>query len=210
MNATGGGVDTGDGALAARALEGDEVAYRALMEGHRAAVYRLIRAQIDDATAALDITQDSFIAAFANLHRYDRTRPFRFWIIRIALNKCKDWRRRRTVRSFFARALPIEEGVHVADHSPDPEAELAGQQQLARVRRAIDALPENLRSVLLLRTIEGMTQTETAALLGISEKAVETRLYRARMKLAEMLRETPTARVWSITSRHGSGGISGG
>lgn len=195
MNATDSGVDTGDGALAARALEGDEVAYRTLMERHRAAVYRLIHAQIDDVAAALDITQDSFIAAFANLHRYDRTRPFRFWIIRIALNKTKDWRRRRAVRSFFSRALPIEEGVHVADQSPDPEAALAERQELARARRAIDALPDNLRSVLLLRTIEGMAQAEVAGLLGISEKAVETRLYRARMKLTEMLRETPTARV---------------
>lgn len=195
MNATDSGGDTQDGALAASALAGKEEAYRALMERHRAAIYRLIYAQIDDATAALDITQDSFIAAFANLHRYDRTRPFRFWIIRIALNKCKDWRRRRTVRSFFSRALPIEEGVHVADHSPDPEAELAGRQELARTRRAIDALPDNLRSVLLLRTIEGMSQGETAILLDISEKAVETRLYRARMKLTETLRETPIPRV---------------
>jgi RNA polymerase sigma factor (sigma-70 family) len=195
VNATDSGGDTQDGALAASALAGKEEAYRALMERHRAAIYRLIYAQIDDATAALDITQDSFIAAFANLHRYDRARPFRFWIIRIALNKCKDWRRRRTVRSFFSRALPIEEGVHVADHSPDPEAELAGRQELARTRRAIDALPDNLRSVLLLRTIEGMSQGETATLLGISEKAVETRLYRARMKLTETLRETPIPRV---------------
>jgi RNA polymerase sigma factor (sigma-70 family) len=184
-----------DGALAARALSGREDAYRALMQRHRGAVYRLVRAQVQDADAALDITQDSFIAAFANLGRYDRARPFRFWIMRIALNKCRDWRRRRAVRSFFSRARPMDEGAHVADSAPGPDAEAAGRQELGRVRLAINALPENLRSVLLLRTIEGMSQAEAAALLGVSEKAVETRLYRARMKLTEMLREAALARV---------------
>jgi RNA polymerase sigma factor (sigma-70 family) len=184
-----------DGVLAARALSGREDAYRALMQCHREAVYRLVRAQVQDADAALDITQESFIAAFANLGRYDRARPFRFWIVRIALNKCRDWRRRRAVRSFFSRASPMDEGVHIADSAPGPDAEAAGRQELGRVRLAINALPENLRSVLLLRTIEEMSQAEVAALLGVSEKAVETRLYRARMKLTEMLRETQIARV---------------
>ncbi|HEX7852260.1 MAG TPA: sigma-70 family RNA polymerase sigma factor [Sphingobium sp.] len=187
--------DADDGTLAARALGGREDAYRALMARHREPVYRLIRAQIDDADAALDLTQESFIAAFAHLHRYDVARPFRFWIMRIALNKCRDWRRRRVVRSFFTRARSIEEGVHVADSAPGPEAEAAGRQEMARARRAIDALPENLRSVLLLRTVEGMSQTEVAGLLGLSEKTVETRLYRARMKLTEMVRGGSSPRV---------------
>lgn len=186
MNGENAGLD--DGALAARALAGREDAYRALMDRHRDAVYRMVRAQIDDADAALDVTQDSFIAAFAHLHRYDRTRPFRFWMMRIALNKCRDWRRRRAVRSFFTRARPMDEGVHVADSAPGPDAEVEGRRDMARVRRAIDALPENLRSVLLLRTVEGMSQSDVASLLGLSEKAVETRLYRARTKLTEMVR----------------------
>lgn len=178
-----------DGILTALALSGEADAYRRLMLRHRDPVYRLIRAQIEDADAALDLVQESFVAAFANLHRYDPARPFRFWILRIALNKSRDWRRRRTVRSFFTRALSIEEGVHIADTMPGPEAEVAGRQEMAKVRRAIDELPDNLRSVLLLRTVEAMSQTDVAALLGLSEKAVETRLYRARLKLTEKLRE---------------------
>ncbi len=184
-----------DGALAALALAGREQAYRTLMQRHREGIYRLVRAQIDNADAALDVTQDSFIAAFANLHRYDRIRPFRHWLVRIAINKCRDWRRRRAVRSFFTRARPMEDGVHVADDAPGQEAEVAGRRELARARAAIDALPEGLRSVLLLRTIEGMGQAEVAQILGISDKAVETRLYRARAKLTEMLRDAPPSRV---------------
>ncbi|MCE7796275.1 sigma-70 family RNA polymerase sigma factor [Sphingobium sufflavum] len=182
--------------MAARALAsgedaGRDDACRLLLGRHRDAVYRFVRAQIDDADAALDLTQESFIAAFAHMARYDSARPFRFWIMRIALNKCRDWRRRRAVRHFFTRARPMEEGLAVADSAPGPDAEVAGRQALRAARRAIDALPEGLRSVLLLRTIEGMAQGDVATLLGISEKAVETRLYRARAKLNEMLAQDP-------------------
>lgn len=191
MNDPSAGADDGaeDGTLAARALGGHADAYRTLMARHREPVYRLIHAQIADADDALDLTQESFIAAFTHLGRYDRSRPFRHWIMRIALNKCRDWRRRRAVRSFFSRAQSLEdEGLQVADNMPGPDTEAAWRQEMARARRAIDLLPDALRSVLLLRTVEGMGQTDVAVLLGISEKAVETRLYRARIKLTEMLR----------------------
>ena len=193
---TGGDVEVDDGELAARALAGREEGYRALMARHRESVYRMVHAQISDADAAVDVTQESFIAAFAHLARYDPARPFRHWIMRIALNKCRDWRRRRAVRGFFSRAQPLEEeGVHVADSAPGPEAEAAGRRQMAQVRRAINAMPDNLRSILLLRTVEGMSQAEVAMLLGLSEKAVETRLYRARVKLSEMVRDFAPPRV---------------
>ncbi|HEX7819451.1 MAG TPA: sigma-70 family RNA polymerase sigma factor [Sphingobium sp.] len=184
-----------DGTLAARALAGSEDACRMLMQRHRDGIYRLVRAQIEDADAALDVTQESFIAAFANLHRYDLARPFRHWIVRIAINKCRDWRRRRAVRAFFTRARPLEEGLAVADTEPGPDAQVQGRHELARVRKAIDALPEGLRSVLLLRAVAGMSQLEVAGILGITAKAVETRLYRARAKLTEILRESPGPRV---------------
>ena len=178
-----------DDVIAARAIGGDEKGYRMLMERYREPVYRFVRAQIDDGDAAFDIVQECFIAAFANLHRYDRTRPFRAWIMRIALNKCRDWRRRRIVRSFFTRARPIEAGLDIADDAPGADAELAARSDLRRARLAIDRLPETLRTVLLLRAVEGLSQSEVAEILGVSEKAVETRLYRARAKMAEMMRD---------------------
>lgn len=184
-----------DAALAARALGGEEEGYRQLLARHRRAVHRLVRAQTADEDAAFDITQESFIAAFASLHRYDPARPFRFWMLRIALNKCRDWRRRRAVRHFFTRALSIEDAAPVRDAAPLPDEQAEQKQRLAHARAAIDALPEGLRAVLLLRGVEGLGQKETAQLLGISEKAVETRLHRARAKLRESLREKPPGRV---------------
>ncbi|QOT73150.1 sigma-70 family RNA polymerase sigma factor [Sphingobium fuliginis] len=165
------------------------------MRRHRDAVFRLARGHAGDATEALDITQETFISAFAALGRYDGARPFRLWIARIAVNKCRDWARRRAVRRFFTFARPIEEAGAVADGMPTPEEAVQSRAELAHIHAAIAALPGNLKDVLVLRAIEGMSQAEAAQILGISEKAVETRLYRARNKLAEGLRDGATGRV---------------
>jgi len=177
-----------DGELAALALAGRQAAYGELMHRHRDGVYRLVRGHTGDADAALDVTQQSFVAAFSALARYDGARPFRSWIARIALNKCHDWARRRAVRRFFSFAFPIDAADQVADDDASPETLLEDRQELRRTMSAIAALPVPLKDVLILRTIDGLSQPETAAVLGISEKAVETRLYRARIKLTDMLR----------------------
>lgn len=178
-----------DGELAALALAGREAAYGELMRRHREAVYRLVRGLTGDAEASLDLTQQSFVAAFAALARYDRARPFRHWIARIAINASRDWARRRAVRRMFSFALPLDAAAEVADESPTPELILRDREELERTMAAIATLPGNLKQTLVLRTIEGLSQAETAAVLGISEKAVETRLYRARTKLAAALRD---------------------
>ena len=178
-----------DGELAALALAGRQTAFGELLRRHRASVYRLARSSLGDSEAALDVTQESFIAAFAALKTYDQIRPFKSWVSRIALNKCRDWVRRRNVRQLFSFALPIEAAASIADDSVPHDQALADRAELARVSGAIKELPKALREPLVLRTIEGMTQAETAEVLGISAKAVETRLYRARTKLTEILRD---------------------
>lgn len=177
-----------DGELAALALAGRQAAYRELLGRYRAPVYRLVRGSIGDGDAALDVTQEAFIAAFAALKSYDGSRSFKTWISRIAINKCRDWARRRAVRRFFSFALPIEAAMTIADETIPADRQIDGRAELARVSEAITRLPAAIREPLILRTVEGLTQVETAQLLGISEKAVETRLYRARNKLTEDLR----------------------
>lgn len=177
-----------DGELAALALGGRQAAYRALMDRHRAAAFRLARSTCGDDDAALDVTQQSFIAAFAALRRYDGERPFAHWLARIVINRSRDWARRRKVRQFFAFALPLDTAHDVAGEEPDAERQTADRQELERTMAAIARLPTRLREVLALRTIEGLSQAEAADLLGVSEKTIETRLYRARAKLSENLR----------------------
>ena len=185
-----------DADLASLALGGQQAAYGEIVKRHREAVYRLVRSQVGDADEALDVTQNSFIAALSNLARYDRSRPFRHWIARIALNKCRDWARRRAVRRFFSFAAPIHEAENVPDEAIALDVQMSDAEELERVLRAIAALPASLKEPLVLRAQEGLSHAQVAKVLGITEKAVEIRIYRARQRLmadlgsVEILRRT--------------------
>lgn len=179
--------NTADAQLVELALAGRQDACSALMARHREAVWRLARAHVGDPDEALDIVQEAFVAAFSALSRYDAARPFRAWIARITLNKCRDWARRRAVRRLFVFARPLEDAAHVADPGATPEETAGSRAALVRIEAAVAALPVALKDVLLLRTIEGLDETDTAQALGISRKAVETRLHRARAKLRTSL-----------------------
>lgn len=184
-----------DAALVARALAGEAQAQRALVARHRDAIYRLARTATGDAEEALDIVQDTFLAAFGALRRYDPARPLRAWLAAIALNKARDWARRQRVRRFLRHALSESAADWVRDDAPLPDEIAVQRDALAGTARAVAGLPASLKDVLLLRTLEGLSQAETAEALGISEKAVETRLYRARKKLDAEVRGNPGPRV---------------
>lgn len=181
--------DCSDGELASLALGGRQAAFGELVRRHQAWVYRLVRSHIGDSEEAVDVTQASFVAAFAALRRYDAQRPFPVWMSRIAINKCHDWRRRRAVRNFLSFALPLDEAEDVMDGEPLADNAIAGKEELERTMKAIAALPAALKEPLILRTIDEKSEAETAEILGISKKAVETRLYRARTRLAEILQK---------------------
>lgn len=176
-----------DRELAALAKAGHQNAYREFLRRYKAPIYRLIFNNIGDMDEAMDLTQEAFVAGFGALGRYDADRPFKVWIARIALNKCRDWARRRKVRSFFSRALPLESAHDVASDVPAPDVEVASRAEMARVRAAMAQLPPKLREVLVLRGLEELSQVEAADMLQVSEKTIETRLYRARARLKELL-----------------------
>ena len=178
-----------DGELAALSLAGRQAAFGEIVRRNREPLFRLARPHVGDADEALDVVQEAFVSAHRHLDRYDPERPLRTWLSAITLNKCRDWARRRRVRRFLAFAVPLDEAAagQLPDPAPAPDEEVASRAALARVTRAIAALPDRLKEVLILRTIEGLSQAETAGLLRVSEKAVETRLHRARGKLAEAL-----------------------
>ncbi len=186
MNPDFGGLS--DGELAALTLAGRQPAFAALMDRHRAPVYRLVRGHVGDADEALDVTQEAFVAAFTALDRYDAAQPMRAWLARIALNKCRDWGRRRTVRRLFgfvaATAAPESE---VPDPAVPADAVAADRQALAQAWAAIARLPAALKEPLILHAVDGLSQAETGRVLGISAKAVETRVARARARLMDIL-----------------------
>lgn len=179
-----------DGELAALAAAGDHRAYAVLVSRHKEGLYRFARRYVGDADAAYEAAQETFVAAWSALPRYDPVRrPFAVWISAIALNKCRDRARRATVRRliFGDRHLDSPEAAAQSDPSPDAEADLIRTQRLRALDRAIAGLPQNLKEPLLLTQFEGLSQIEAARMLGLTVKAVETRVRRARERLRDDL-----------------------
>lgn len=176
-----------DGALVAEALAGYDEAFAEIVRRHRDALYRIAYATLGDADEALDAVQDALIAAHGALRRFDRARPLRPWLSRIVLNRCRDVRRRRTVRRMLLPFAAVAE--QVADDAPGPAALAGDRRTLARTLTAIAALPTNLREPLVLTAIDAMPQADVAEALGITTKAVETRVRRARAALRASMPE---------------------
>ncbi|PCD03481.1 RNA polymerase subunit sigma-24 [Sphingomonas spermidinifaciens] len=177
-----------DGDLARRSAVGDDDAFAEVMRRHRRRVYRLILANVADPDEALDLVQETFVSAYGALRRFDPERPMSAWLARIALNKARDWARRRAVRRMLGLSIPVGEIAELhADDRPLPDAEAIDRTELARLSRAVAQLPASQREPLVLCVVEGLSQAEAAELLAISEKAVETRIRRARARLAQML-----------------------
>ena len=177
-----------DAALVAATLAGDESAFTALVGRHKKWLYRYIHRYVRDETEAQDVLQESLIAAWRALKSYDANRPLEFWLRRIALNKCRDRARRLAVRRIL---LPWSGGTReatAADPALPADERLAESEELKRARAAIDALPSQLRDPLILTAIEGLSQAEAAEILGITVKAVEGAVYRAKKQLSETLK----------------------
>ena len=176
-----------DADLAARAAAGEERAFSELMRRHKDWLYRLIRRHVGDADEAYDVLQDSFASAWRALSRFDSTRPFHVWLARIALNKCRDRWRRLLVRRLIRGSISLDAALDVADPAPSAETSAADREALARLERAIAGLPGNLKEPLILTALDDLSQAEAADILGVSVKVIETRVYRARRRLAAAL-----------------------
>src|SRR5689334_18951243 len=179
---TAGGHEGSDASLARRAVSGDKTAFNALVRRYQEQTYRFVRRYVGDADEAYDLVQETFVSAWQALGRYDPERSAFAWLRSIALNKCRDWSRRRVVRQFFFRAAPLDEASAATAVGPDDR-----EAEMARLDRAIAELPSQLKEPLLLTAFEGLSQQEAAAALGVTVKAIETRVYRARKQIAEAL-----------------------
>jgi RNA polymerase sigma factor CnrH len=182
-----------DAALAARSLRGDDVAFARLMSRHKGWVYQFVRRYVGNHADAYDVLQDTFFAVWRGLSRYQPDRPFGFWLRRIALNKCRDRNRREVVRRLVGGGAPAtdDDSADIIDPSPDPSMLAETGQELGLLEAQIRQLPRSLKEPLLLTALEGMSQQQAAEVLGVSAKAIETRVYRARARLMELQRVKP-------------------
>lgn len=174
-----------DAGLVERVLSGEERAFAEIVRRNKQRLFRVVNRTVLNHEDALDLLQETFVSAHGALRRYDPQRPLQAWLIAIALNKARDWRRREAVRRVLRAVLPIGAAADVRDCGALSDVTVSDRQELVIVEKRIAELPAKLQEVLVLRTLEGLSQVQTAAILQISEKAVETRLYRARRKLQE-------------------------
>lgn len=177
----------GDAELVRRSLAGEDAAFTQLIAGHKVWLFRFIRRYVGNDDDAKDLLQDSLVSAWQALHRFDAARSFPAWLRQIALNKCRDWSRRSVLRSIVRHISGDVDLIAAESQHSNPEAMLETDQALQRLDQAIAALPQRLREPLILAVFEGLSQRETAQQLRVSEKAVETRIYRARQRLAGVI-----------------------
>jgi len=183
-----------DGDIVARVRAGETALYEILMRRHNQRVYRVARAVLKDETEAEDAMQQAYINAFKHLDQFEERAQFSTWLTRIAVHEALARRRQRKVQA----AVAVPEGHphgelmdKVAAREPNPEQQAYTAELGHLLESAVDALPEAYRTVFMLRAIEGLSTSETAAGLALGEEAVKTRLHRARA----MLRRAIAARL---------------
>ncbi len=174
-----------DATLIERTLEGDLTAFEALVERHRAIVFR-VAARIVGRDDAEDVSQDTFLRAFHRLDQYRGTASFRTWLLQITQNTALNalaWSRRRPT-------APSDDASEAADADPQrqPVSELESRERRDRLGLKLEALRPDYRSLLVLRDLEGLSYDEIAAVLEMPLGSVKGRLHRARGELIELLR----------------------
>jgi RNA polymerase sigma-70 factor (ECF subfamily) len=171
-----------------QAQQGSDEAFTKLVEEHQTHVYNLCYRMLGEPEAAEDAAQESFLRAYQNLHRYDRSRPFATWLLSIAAHYCIDRLRRRKL-SIFSMDEENDDGstYEIADPaSLDPEAESVKREDRDRLHVLLKDLDETDRAAVILRYWYDCSEVEIAESLKLTVSAVKSRLHRSRRALAGM------------------------
>ena len=165
--------------LVSRCLQGDALAIQALMERFQPEVFglcvRLLRHRHD----AEDVSQEVFLRMFRSLHRWDRNRPFRPWLMGITVNRCRTWMARRA-----RRPEPVD---YLQDTTPDRPADDTAELT-SEIQAALTELRLEYRSVFVLFHEQGLPYEDIAAALDRPVGTIKTWLHRARLEVLDRLR----------------------
>jgi RNA polymerase sigma-70 factor (ECF subfamily) len=178
--------DLSDDGLVALARENNRVAFEALMRRHNRRLFRVTRSVLRDGDAAQDAVQETYLRVFTRLDTYQPSGKFGAWITRVAFNEALMMRRRihdDTVSFDEAGDDAVVAEEAAASEAPSADQFLEAAHARALLEHAIDTLPENFRTVFMLRAVEGMDVRETAECLGVNATTVRTRLFRAQRLL---------------------------
>lgn len=193
-----------DRLLVERAKQGDKGSFGILVSKYQRKLFRLVLRLVHNQTEAEDVVQETFIKAYRALHQFRGDAAFYTWLYRIGINTARNFLDNRGRKAPTATEMTAEqvesfsEGENLRDIDT-PESVLASKQVAQTVHLAIDDLPDELRSALLLREVEGLSYEEIAMAMACPVGTVRSRIFRAREAVAVRLRpllDTDTARRW--------------
>jgi RNA polymerase sigma-70 factor (ECF subfamily) len=166
-----------------RAVTGDLAAFEQLMSRTQHRVLSTARRILGDAADAEEATQEVFLRVYRFLDRFDRTKPFEPWLYRLTINVCNDIASRRPK---LHNVVPPENCEPVATEiSPDESLKLDEQRRL--VQSALSGLPRKQRTAVVLRDLQGLTISEVAEVMKVSQATVRSHLCSARLRLKELI-----------------------
>ena len=193
-----------DQQLVERVQRGDKHAFDLLVSKYQRKLGRLISRFVRDASDAEDVTQEAFIKAYRALPGFRGESAFYTWLYRIGINTAKNYLLSNKRRAPTSTPLDAEEAELLEDGDllrevDTPENELMSKQVVGVVQASLQQLPEDLRSALTLREIEGLSYEEIASVMNCPVGTVRSRIFRAREAVAENLRpllETSKGKRW--------------
>ena len=188
--------DISDEALMVRYQRGDKGAFTALVRRHQGPLYNFAFRQLRLQSAAEDVVQEAFVRVVQNAAEFKHEARFTTWVYTITRNLCIDQLRKRALR----RHASLDEsrtgedgdptlGEQTADSKASVERDATGGELKERIVKALDTLPDEQREVFLLREIAGMPFKEIAAVTGIAENTVKSRMRYALERLQAALAE---------------------
>lgn len=179
-------------ALIGRIVAGESELFETLVREHQGRVYGLALRMVSEPMDAEDCAQEAFLKAFRSLSGFRFESSFASWLYRLTSNVCLDFLRARRRRAETSLTSPDDDGDDLALPIPDPadgpEALAERSELREQVRAALAQLPDDSRQVLLLRELGGLSYDEIADETGLELGTVKSRIFRARRRLADILR----------------------
>ena len=182
-----------DAELVARVQKGDKRAFDLLVLKYQRKIMRMLSRLIKDPAEIEDVAQETFIKAYRALPQFRGESAFYTWLYRIAINTARNWQVAHGKRGRVSNEIETEDGETFSqiDNLTDistPESMVASRQIVETVNAAIDSLPEDLRTAIVLREIEGMSYEDIAETMNCPIGTVRSRIFRAREAIAAQLR----------------------
>jgi RNA polymerase sigma-70 factor (ECF subfamily) len=186
------GNKSSDQALVERVQAGDKSAFDVLVARYQHKVIKLVMRYVRDQADALDVSQEAFLKAYRALPRFRGDSAFYTWLYRISINTAKNYlvaARRRPLEYDLDLQDPEQYDLHGRLKDIDtPEAEVLTEEIREAVNQAIEALPEDLRTAIMLRELEGMSYEDIATTMECPVGTVRSRIFRAREAIDKRLR----------------------